>query len=469
MDGVCCGGDCTGCNACSNAFTGKADGTCAPVIAGRNAHSFCVDETATKPCGNDGTCDGAGACHKVSSGHVCTSASCNGSTFTPDATCDGLGTCKAGAPVDCAPFQCAKTGCLKSCASNSDCDASTSYCNTSTGKCASKGSNGTPATQPFECVSNIVADGVCCESACPGCNACSGGTLTGGAAGRCLAVLAGQVAHSACTASGTPCGADGKCDGAGACSYTPKEGASCDDPSNLCVTGKTCQSHVCSGGTTKLCNSPPACKQSTTCSAGACNYTQNAQDGTTDAKCPGGTQYCVSGGCEQCVTDAQCSGIVPSCHPTSHTCVCRLPSPGQNLLTNPGLDGSLTGWIAGSLTTLAPDSEGCAGSNSVYADSGSLDLTQCIPVTAGSTYYVGGRFKGGIPGVGFRANFYSSPNCAGTQFGSGWGANIPVVQDWTSQSSIMAVPAGAMSAMFGILGQALYLDQLYVNGTADRF
>ncbi|HEX7506127.1 MAG TPA: hypothetical protein VF550_05105, partial [Polyangia bacterium] len=395
VDGVCCAGDCTGCNACSNTLTGKADGTCSPVISGRSAHSFCVDETASKLCGNDGTCDGAGACHKTSSGHVCTLASCNGSTFTPDATCDGLGTCKATTPVDCAPFQCAKTGCLKTCASNSDCDATTSYCNTSTGKCASKGVNGTPATQPFECVSNIVADGVCCESACPDCRACSGGTLTGGAAGRCLSVLAGQVAHSACAASGTTCGSDGKCDGTGDCRYPP-EGTSCDDTSTLCITGITCQSHLCAGGAQILCNSPPACKQSTTCSAGPCNYSQNASDGTQDSQCPSATPDCYTGSCVGCTSDAHCPSTKPSCDLTTHTCGCRKPSTG-NRLTNPGFDDGMSGWTNLGTVSLSTDADGCAASNSIYCDLGGdqRDPRQCISLASGTTYYFGGKFTSG--------------------------------------------------------------------------
>jgi len=90
-DGFCCDKACTGCNACDQTLTGQPSGTCAPVTSGKNAHNFCKDETTTKKCGNDGTCDGAGACRYASTSVVCTDASCNGSVFTPVSTCDGKG------------------------------------------------------------------------------------------------------------------------------------------------------------------------------------------------------------------------------------------------------------------------------------------------------------------------------------------------------------------------------------------
>ena len=77
IDGFCCASACAGCNACSNALTGKANGTCAPALSGQDPHETCADETASNQCGNDGTCDGAGACRKVTTSHTCTQASCS--------------------------------------------------------------------------------------------------------------------------------------------------------------------------------------------------------------------------------------------------------------------------------------------------------------------------------------------------------------------------------------------------------
>lgn len=635
VDGVCCdttASVCTGCNACSNAMTGKADGTCAPVITGQNPHKSCVDETPTKQCGNDGTCDGAGACRKVSTSHVCTSASCTAGTFTPVSTCDGLGACKTVVPQDCGAFQCDTTGCLKTCTAQTDCDASTSYCNTATGKCAAKGINGTPASQTYECTSGIVADGVCCNIDCTGCKACTN-ALTGGTTGQCLPVSVGKVAHNACTASGTSCGLDGTCDGAGACSYLPKEGASCDDASNRCITGRTCQNHVCTAGTTKTCgasdqchiagtcdpatgncsnpsgnqgqactgtdsnlcnqthtcqsgscvgsnpktctasdqchaagtcnpatgtcsnptgnegqactgadsnlcnqthtcqsgtcvgsnpkpcaaldqchtagtcnpatgtcsnpakadgqsctdnnpctndscqggscistqiycNSPPACKQTTTCSAGSCNYTLSVPNGTQDAKCASATPYCYGGNCVGCTSDAQCPSTKPTCDLATNTCGCRKPSAG-NLLANPGFDGSMSGWTNLGTVSLSADSDGCSASNSIYCGLGGdqRDPRQCITLPAG-IYYFGGKFKGG-DNTGenqITIDFYDGPGCTGNNFNE-WQYYLVQTSDWVQGWSSFTAPSGSVSALVGVITSYQYLDQLYVNSS----
>jgi hypothetical protein len=414
---------------------------------------------------------------------------------------------------------------LQTCTAQSDC-GSTSYCKITSGTsgtCTAKNTNGTVATQGFECTSGIVADGVCCDQACTGCKACSGSPLTGGAAGQCLNILAGKVAHNACTNSGTACGLDGTCDGLNACRSTPGPGQSCDDPSNLCNTGKTCQGGVCTGGTTKtcppptqkcrntgvcdpatgncnyavsadsttcddgnsctqfdaclsgvctgsqiLCNSPPPCKLATTCSMGGCSYTQAASDGSMDRTCPGATPYCSGGSCVQCTTDTQCSGTTPSCDPNSHKCVCRRKSAG-NVLTNPGFDGSLAGWT-GPDVTLDTDSEGCASSNSVYAANVEEEPLQCFPASSNTFYYFGGRFKGGSPGGFFRIYFFDSPGCTGNTVGSTFDFTYPLGStDWHLEYQSFMTPVGTASARVGgfILGG--WVDELYVNASYNQF
>jgi len=532
IDGVCCATTCTGCNACASTWTGKSDGTCAPALGGKNPHGACVDETATNQCGNDGTCDGAGACRKVSTSHVCGQSACNGSIFTPKATCDGQGACKQPATQNCDPFQCASTGCLQTCSLPTDC-GSASYCKITSGTsgtCTAKNPPGTPATQPTECTSNVVADGVCCNQACTGCNACSGSPLTAGSAGQCLPVVAGQVAHSACAASGTTCGLDGKCDGAGACRYSPAEGASCND-SNLCITGRTCQSHACSTGTTKTCpaptqkcrnpgvcdpatancnyavaatntpcddgnsctdtdlctasgtcaGTPKACNSPTpcylspgTCSGGTCSYATPASNGSVDYTCPGGTQFCNGGQCVQCTADIQCSSMRPSCDTSSHRCVCKKPSP-ENLLKNGGFDGSLANWTQAFVTRYDPlDSDGCAESGSVYSDgSGENDPVQCFPVTAGKTYYVGLRSRAGIAGGQIRFHFWGGINCTGSIINTAVPIDFGTPSDnttWVSYDGYsFTPPAGTVSADLSIYAWNQWLDQIYVNPTTQRF
>jgi alpha-tubulin suppressor-like RCC1 family protein len=312
VDGLCCNKSktaCGGCNACTNALTGLDDGTCGAVSAGKIAHSACTDETATKPCGNDGTCDGNGACRKVSSSHVCTPASCStdGKTFTPSTTCDSKGACTTATAQPCGAFQCATTGCMQTCTVQTDC-VGTNYCNTAVtpAVCAAKKVNGSTASQTYECTSGVVADGVCCDKACSGCSACTlalnGQTGASVANGQCLAVVAGQVGHSTCTAS-PPCGLDGKCDGNGACRYTTA-GTSCaaDSCSVSTLTTKACDtSHACTPSTGAcpgqlICGSAAACKPN--CAA--------------DSDCTAGN-YCASGACTikkdnggSCAADGQC-------------------------------------------------------------------------------------------------------------------------------------------------------------------
>jgi len=308
-DGVCCSGPCTACNACIQTLTGKADGTCAPISSGQDPHNTCTDETASKPCGNDGACDGAGACRKVSNSKICTPASCSADkqTFTPAATCDGAGTCPAAKAQDCGAFQCATTGCLKICAAQADCDT-TSYCDTGTNTCATKLSNGLTASQGYQCTSGIVADGVCCNQACTtGCSACTS-ALNGQASnttGQCLPVVAGKAdPHSTCTAS-PPCGLDGTCDGSAHCRYTAG-GTSCAPAS---CAGSTLTTKACDGTTHTCVSSSSACANALICaSATACKMGSC----TADIDCVTG-DYCASGTCApkkdnggSCSANSQC-------------------------------------------------------------------------------------------------------------------------------------------------------------------
>jgi len=302
VDGVCCAGPCSGCNACGVALTGKDDGVCAPVIGGKDPHGTCADETTTNQCGNDGWCDGAGACRKVSTSHVCVDASCTGSVFTPTSTCDGAGACKTVKSVDCAPSPCAKSGCVTTCAAQADCDKTTSYCDTVAKTCAAKKTNGSTASQTYECTSGFVADGVCCnQDNCTGCMACTK-ALNGQTDGQCRSVPQDQIAHAACTVSTDTCGATGMCDGAGACQYIAK--------------GTACGS-TCAGGsqTLKTCDGKGTCAAGTptSCAPFAC-----AGDTCGTRKTPGftcsSTSECDSGFCAdgRCCNRA-CTGSCEAC------------------------------------------------------------------------------------------------------------------------------------------------------------
>ena len=427
---------------------------------------------------------------------------------------------------NCGAFPCATTGCAKTCMTQTDCSG-TAYCKIvsgTSGTCTAKNPNGTAATNPFECTSNIVADGVCCDTTCTGCKACSGAPLTGGAVGQCSNIVAGKVAHSACTNSGTVCGLDGLCDGAGACELSPKQGASCDSASNKCLTGAKCQAGACAGavattcpaptnnkcqvasctpatgcgfanappntscddgngctigdlcqngactpGSPKQCNPAKLCLTASTCSgAGVCSAQGNVPDGTSDPTCPSGTPNCLNGACVRCTRDNQCN-TGELCNPTTHTCGCRKPTT-PNQLGNAGFDAGLSLWT-NTYGVLATDSEGCAASYSGYVESTEYDPWQCAgPVTQGATYYVGGKFKGPPYGSMVRLHFWSGANCSTAQVSGGTETvlYLPGDTDWAPHSMPVTAPPGAVSVDVAIYGAALYFDQMYF-GPVDNF
>jgi hypothetical protein len=305
IDGVCCATACTGCQACSYAMTNQADGTCANVASGRDPHETCTDETATKPCGNDGTCDGQGACRKVGTGQKCGQASCStDGNFTPEPNCDGKGTCKTQQQQGCAPYQCALTGCAKTCTLQTDCDAATSYCDTTLGTCAQKLSPGSTCTSAtaFRCSSGACVDGRCCGSAsCPTCQSCTG------PGGTCVAVTNVEDPDS-CTGTSI-------CNPSGACKT--KTGSPCSGGATGCLSGYCADGVCCNAACTeqcKACNtagSPGTCTRLTSGQpvTGHSPCT-NASDATCGGKCDGSMDTCAyplsgksCGNTPSCTTD----------------------------------------------------------------------------------------------------------------------------------------------------------------------
>jgi hypothetical protein len=294
VDGVCCASACTGCNACANSLTGQDDGTCAPVLVGTDPHDACADETASNQCGTDGTCDGSGACAKVSASHVCTQAGCSadGKSFRAASTCDrdGKGVCTTVAAQDCQGFPCTATGCAKPCAAQAECGTG-NYCDLATGKCASLKPDGATATQAYQCASTLLADGVCCNEGCAGqCQSCK---VT---PGTCKNVT---TPRSSCGGSGT-CGTK-LCDGAH---------AECVFPGNQVACPSSCSGDA-TAQLTSACNGSGACgaAQPTTCNAG--NY---CSGGKCTAKLATGTASCAG--------NVACSSNNCSASPTGGTMCC---------------------------------------------------------------------------------------------------------------------------------------------------
>src|SRR5690606_16250475 len=117
--GVCCDVACDGrCEACSAVKKGAGlDGECGPVEAGADPDMECADHGSAS-CGQDGACDGAGACRMYLDATPCGSL-CSGQVVSRS-TCQG-GSCQAAGAEDCAPYACAGIECKTTCSSNPDC------------------------------------------------------------------------------------------------------------------------------------------------------------------------------------------------------------------------------------------------------------------------------------------------------------------------------------------------------------
>src|SRR6187402_1813907 len=110
-DEVCCASDCSGtCQACAESRTGQPDGTCASVVSGLDPHEDCETESP-ESCGEDGSCDGQGACRRHGTNQVCVAASCSGADYSPSRTCDGDGTCQTQESTSCGQYPCSLEGC----------------------------------------------------------------------------------------------------------------------------------------------------------------------------------------------------------------------------------------------------------------------------------------------------------------------------------------------------------------------
>lgn len=317
VDGFCCEDACTGtCEACSNALTGKGNGTCEPIQQGK--------EDASPACNGPSACDGVGACKKKN-GQACVSSPECASGFCKDGVC-----CESGCTLVCMACSGALTGkasgkCEPIKSGTDDTDPVCSGATTCNGSGACKKKNGEVCSIASDCLSGHCKDGVCCEAACTGtCQACSL-ALTGKQDGKCDFIEKGKE-------DGDPvCGGNMSCDGAGSCKKD--DGESCtkaaDCSSGHCVDGICCE-EAC-GGACMACsnaltgkpngqcepvklgtpdaNGTPACSGANVCDgAGACKKAngQACQVGSDCATgfCPEHDKVCCDkacdGTCEAC-------------------------------------------------------------------------------------------------------------------------------------------------------------------------
>jgi hypothetical protein len=301
VDGVCCDSACGDlCKACNVAASA---GTCTLVPDGQDPRDACKPQPA-ESCGQDGLCDGTGACRRHRAGTTCGAASCSGAVDRVlGATCDGKGTCLPGEVRTCSPYQCAGGECRVSCRDDSDC---------APGKLCLAGSCGlqplgAACTGNEQCDSSHCVEGLCCDLAeCAGpCRSCA----VPGMLGSCKPLpIDGSPRPPGCpTSAAATCGTTGKCDGAGACQR---------------YGGETpCGKRTCSGGTERaipVCDGQGGCPagQPRACAPYTCAGDACGSSCTLDGDCSAGN-YCVGQQCvarkalgADCVEARECASAV---------------------------------------------------------------------------------------------------------------------------------------------------------------
>jgi hypothetical protein len=123
------------------------------------------------------------------------------------------------------------------------------------------------------------------------------------------------------------------------------------------------------------------------------------------------------------------------------------------MFNNPGFDSDVTSWErlrssvdqTSGIQWSSQDVDGCPFSGSVQEiTSGLGNPSQCVAVTAGTTYTFGGWFRN-LDGTAYTCQmyFWSGANCTGTlAFGPSIAGNETA---WTFHSMAFAVPAGNVS------------------------
>ena len=271
VDGFCCNAACNGsCQACSNAKSGGANGTCTSIPANADPDSECLLSD----------CNGAGAC-EAATGTACTLPSQCASGFCVDGFC-----CNAGCTFSCTACSLAKTGQANGTCANVtagtdpdvECPGTTS-CN-GNGQCSLL-AQGTACTLAAECASGFCVDGRCCNTACTAtCQACSAAKKGAGANGTCGSIIANTDPDNECTT---------ECNGSGACELAN---------GSACSLAAQCQSGFCADGVCCDTACTGTCLACSTAKTGAANgVCSSVVPGTDpDNECILPTPNCAFGG-----------------------------------------------------------------------------------------------------------------------------------------------------------------------------
>jgi len=356
---------------------------------------------------------------------------------------------------------------------------------------------------------------VCCDMACMGqCEACN----LSASSGTCTPTT---TPRTGCAGSGT---CAGKCDGTAAhrsaCVFPPTTtscGVAASCTSSVATTAALCDgagSCIASSMTSCMygCNtnaSMPVCADMCPTNQALCGGTSCVDTASTAAhcgasctKCAGGTPQCYSGGCVQCLSNADCLTVAhmatlgnrAACYVSpSHLCGCAMKDMG-NVLSNSGFDssGSITpnattngstwnigGAMDGSSTLSWTGGDGFGCQNSGCASvSGYQPLQQCAKITPGKAYNFGAMYLQitSTSGVDCFVEFHNNATCTDGALGfqnymgqstSGWtamGTSVGAPQ--------ASAPSNANYALVGCAqfdGGPAYVDQIYLNYMNDSY
>ncbi len=153
LGGVCCDAACPGaCRSCNSDHTGQAQGSCAPILAGRDPFNECAAHLV---------CDGTGACYNKAIGQPCAYAYECASAVCIDGVCCGSA-CSAVCQSCNAAYTASPSGVCddidngidpdRECAGGASCDGN--------GACWAK-ANGAACSANHECLSGLCAGSIC--------------------------------------------------------------------------------------------------------------------------------------------------------------------------------------------------------------------------------------------------------------------------------------------------------------------
>jgi hypothetical protein len=181
-----------------------------------------------------------------------------------------------------------------------------------------------------------------------------------------------------------------------------------------------------------------------------------------------------------CNGNGSCTTSSASCQfgcAGGNTCAaCRQPN-SNNLLFNPGFDGSRNGWtLPGGNVYSTADVEGCSASGSILMTDFMNSLSQCRPITGDATYLFGFRFRAQQSGhTGYcDVAFYPGLDCTGDAFfdSDGIPAQVtPQGSSWGEAAGRATAPQNAVSANMNCIAAIGFgnYDQLYLSRTTVGF